>query len=429
MFVKESKDMEQKKSSSIKFFINFVVIFLLIFFIILFTRIFNKEQNAVSKLAYMNSDSNNNLYQEEIEENIIPPENIVILENPKDITINMSVIGDIMCHNSQYVDAYDYSTGEYDFSYVFEDIKKYLQDTDITIGNIETTFAGKEVGYSNYPNFNTPEALAYNLKDLGIDVVSTANNHSLDKGYEGLESTINFLDDAGILHTGTFKSQQEKDTILIKEVNGLNIAFLSYTYGTNGMAIPAGKEYCINLIDKDLILKQLELAKDQNPDLICVIMHWGTEYEIKQNNVQEDLANFLFENGVDIILGGHPHVLQPMEKRTITLDDNTTKECFVIYSLGNFMSAQTQENTRDTVILNLQITKRGRDGKITINEVKYVPLYMYKKPSGTKKYKLLDIEKCIANYEQGIDTSIGQNTYNTLIKSLEKIKSILGEEI
>lgn len=237
------------------------------------------------------------------------------------------------------------------------------------------------------------------------------------------------MDDADIAHTGTFKSIAERNTILIKNVKGLNIAFLSYTYGTNGISVPSDKYYCINLIDKDLISKHLELAKQQNPDIICVIMHWGVEYATKQNSTQEDLANFLFENGADVILGGHPHVLQPMEKRTVTLADGTTKDGFVIYSLGNFISGQTKTNTKNSIILNLQITKNGETGKINIDKATYTPIYMYKKSSGTQKYKLLDIEKSINLYEQGVDTSIGQTTYNTLKTELEKIKNIVGEEI
>ena len=248
----------------------------------------------------------------------LPEEDFVKEETPvkEDININMSVIGDIMCHNSQYQDAFNGST--YDFSYVFEDIKHYITSADISIGNLETTFAGKERGYSSYPTFNTPEQLATNLKDMGIDVLTTANNHSLDKGYSGLESTLKFLDEADISHTGTYSSAEEQNKILIKDVNGIKIAFLAFTYGTNGIPVPSGKDYCINLIDEDFIIKQLNLAKEQNPDLICVSMHWGIEYQTKQNKEQEALADFLFENGVDIILGSHPHVLQPMEKRTIT---------------------------------------------------------------------------------------------------------------
>ena len=348
----------------------------------------------------------------------------------EDKHISMSVIGDIMCHNSQYTDAYVASSDTYDFSYVFEDIKQYIEPADIAIGNIETTFAGKERGYSNYPTFNSPEQLATNLKDLGIDVLCTANNHSLDKGYSGLTSTLKFLDDAGISHMGTYDSAESQNEILIKDVNGIKIAFLAYTYGTNGIPVPKNNPYCINLIDKDLILKHLELAKEQNPDLICVNMHWGIEYKTKQNSEQEELANFLFENGVDIILGTHPHVLQPMEKKTITLEDGTTKDCFVIYSLGNFISGQYQDNTRNSVILNIECTKSGETNKTTIDSVSYVPIYMYKSSSSkTQKYKVLDIEKSIENYENGTDKSIGQKTYSTLKTELNKIKTTMGKNI
>ena len=351
-------------------------------------------------------------------------------EPPEDINVTMSVIGDIMCHNSQYKDAYVKENDTYDFSYVFPEVQKYIQVADIAVGNLETTFAGKEVGYSNYPTFNTPEQLAYNLKTLGLDILSTANNHSLDKRFNGLVSTLDFLDDAGISHTGTYRTAEEQNQILIQNVKGISMAFLSFTYGTNGIPVPSGKEFCVNLIDKDLISKQITLAKEQNPDMICVFMHWGNEYETKQNKQQEELADFLFQNGVDVILGGHSHVLQPYEKRQITLEDGTVKDGFVIYSLGNFVSGQTQKNTRDSAILTLSITKNGETGKISIDEATYVPIYMYRSTSGSvQRYKLLDIEANIANYENGTDTSIGKTTYNTLKTSLTSIQKILGEEI
>ena len=344
----------------------------------------------------------------------------------EDINIKMTVIGDIMCHNSQYKDAYDGST--YDFSYVFDDIKDYISSADIAVGNLETTFAGKERGYSNYPRFNSPEQLAYNLKDMGIDVLCTANNHSMDTNYSGVVSTLDFLDDAGISHMGTSRTAEEQNQILVKDVNGIKIAFLAFTYGTNGIPVPSANSYCVNLIDKDLILKQLELAKAQEPDLICVNMHWGLEYQNVQNSDQEDWADFLFENGVDVILGSHPHVLQPMEKRTVTLEDGTTKNCFVIYSLGNFISGQTKKNTRTSIILNISFIKDGETGKTTIGDVSYVPIYMYKSSSGsTKRYKLLDMTSSIAEYENGSDTSIGQSTYSTLKSELTRVNEMMSK--
>ena len=210
---------------------------------------------------------------------------------------------------------------------------------------------------TGYPTFNTPEQLAQNLSDLGIDVVSTSNNHSLDKRYNGLVNTLDELDKVGLSHTGTYRTKEEQDNILVKNINGINIAFLSFTYGTNGIPVPADKQYCVNLIDESLILDQISKAKSLNPDIICVNMHWGNEYKLVQNTTQENLANLLFKNGVDIILGSHPHVLEPIEKRTVTLEDGTTKDGFLIYSLGNFMSGQVIEDTKNSIILQLKITK------------------------------------------------------------------------
>lgn len=345
----------------------------------------------------------------------------------KDITVNMAVVGDIMCHSTNFKDAYNADTETYDFSYVFTQVEKYLTSADITVGNLETTFAGSDVGYSGYPTFNTPEQLAQDLVELGFDVVSTANNHSLDKRYAGLESTIDELDKVGLAHTGTYKSKEDQDKIITKNVNGINFAFLSFTYGTNGIPVPKGKEYCINLIDKDLILDQINKAKATNPDVICVFMHWGDEYKLAQNKTQEELADFLFENGVDIILGSHPHVLEPMEKRTITLADGTTKDGFLIYSLGNFVSGQVIEDTKNSIILQLQITKHA-DNKITIDSYNYIPTYLYDKGEGQKnRYKVLDLNKTITDYENG-NAIVPENVYKALVSSKAKFDKILATE-
>ena len=350
-------------------------------------------------------------------------------EEPTDTTFTMAAIGDIMCHNTQYNDAYNKDTGAYDFSYVFDDISLYTKTADICVGNLETTFAGEDVGYSGYPTFNTPDSLAYELKDIGIDVLSTAGNHALDKGFNGLSRTIDVLNDADIAHTGTYKTEEEQNTILTKYVKGIKIAFVNFTYGTNGIKIPSGKEFCVNLIDNDLITKQLDLAKSQNPDIIVACMHWGNEYKTTPNDTQKELSTFLFQNGVDIILGTHPHVLEPMEKQTVTLEDGTTKDGFVIYSLGNFISGQTAENTKTSIILNLTITKHT-DGKITIDKAEYKPIYMYTDKSlKTKKMKLLDINKNIYNYENYIDSTINKTFYDTLKSEQEKVTKIVGEEL
>ena len=420
--LKKKNDINYSKVQ--KSLIIIVSILLVLFLIIaIFTYINNKNeyQNLVntSKQEIENQKQEN--AKKEAEENKE--------EEPTDITFTMAAVGDIMCHNTQYNDAYNKDTDTYDFSYVFDDISLYTKTADICIGNLETTFAGKDVGYSGYPTFNTPDSLAYELKDIGIDVLSTAGNHALDKGFDGLSRTIDILNDADIAHTGTYKTQEEQNTILTKYVKGIKIAFVNFTYGTNGIKIPSGKEFCVNLIDNDLITKQLDLAKSQNPDIIVACMHWGNEYKTTPNDTQKELSTFLFQNGVDIILGTHPHVLEPMEKQTVTLEDGTTKDGFVIYSLGNFISGQTAENTKTSIILNLTITKHT-DGKITIDKAEYKPIYMYTDKSlKTKKMKLLDINKNIYNYENYIDSTINKTLYDILKNEQEKVTKIVGKEI
>ena len=391
---------------------------------------------AVFKLITINltgntksaKNSNQNSSQNTIKnENTVPNDKNL---PSNDITLTLATTGDIMCHNTNFLDAYNSSTKSYDFSYYFTDIKQYIEEADITVGNLETTLSGAKRGYSGYPTFNTPEILAKNLKDTGFDVVSTANNHCIDKGYTGIESTIDFLDAAGLAHTGTFKSKKDQETILVKDVKGVKIAFLSFTYGTNGIPIPKDKTYAVNLIDKKLIKSQIDLAKKEEPDLICVSMHWGIEYQTKANKEQESLADYLFENGVDVILGNHSHVPQQMEKRKVKLDDGTTKDGFVIYSLGNFMANQNKQYTNDSAILKLEITKHKEDGKITIDKATYTPTYMYKNPSKSKKkFKILDINTEIKKYESRESGAVSKSLYNTLVTERKNIKRIIGAEI
>ena len=399
----------------------FTFIVLLLVIIFLGYSYFIKNNQSIP----INSTSENIVFTDVFEETSLENSlNKIVVELPtkEDSHVKIAVIGDIMCHNSQYIDAK--TENSYDFSYVFDDIRDKISSADIAIGNLETTFAGAARGYSNYPQFNTPEQLARNLKDFGIDILTTANNHCMDTGYSGLESTLNYLDEAGISHVGTNRSYEEQNTILIQEINDIKIAFLSFTYGTNSISIPLDKPYAVNLIDEELIKSQIELAKAQKPDIICASMHWGIEYETQQNATQENLANFLFENGVDIILGSHPHVLQPMEKRSVVLENGDTKDCFVIYSLGNFMSGQTKKNTRTSIILNIELDKDGYTGKTTIGNISYTPIYTYKSASTIKKYKVLDIPKAIFNYESGIDTSIVQNNYTILKNEIERVSKM-----
>lgn len=412
-----------------------MVLIVIVFILFINSIVLRNKKMAKNNINLSESETSSNLPEEEqniVSDQINNTENTnseSSVQSKKSTTINMAFTGDIMCHNTIYKDAFNSATNSYDFSYIFDDVKYNIQTADIAVGNLETTFAGSSKGYSSYPTFNTPENLAYTLKKIGFDVLSTANNHCYDSGYSGIESTINYLDDADISHTGTYKSQEEQNQILIKNVKGIKIAFLSFTYGTNGIKVPDDKSYSVNLIDKNLILNQLSLAKDQDPDMICVSMHWGIEYQTSPNSEQKDLADFLFKNGADLIIGNHPHVLQSMEKRDITLDDGSHKDCFVVYSLGNFLADQNKNYTRDSAILNLNITKDS-DNKIKINSATYTPTYIYKDTSkSSNKFKILNLKNSIDSYEAGYNSNLSKNTYNTLKTELSNIKKILGDDI
>lgn len=336
-----------------------------------------------------------------------------------------------MCHTTNFNAAYDREKRTYDFTPVFANVAKYITKADIAIGNLETTFAGEDRGYTGYPTFNSPASLGEALKNIGIDILSTANNHSLDKGYAGVESTLNELDKMGIAHTGTARSEEEQNSILVKNVNGIKIAFISFTYGTNGIPVPAGKEYSVNLIeDEQLILNQIKLAKEQNVDIICASMHWGVEYSQKPSEDQKDLADYLFRKGVDIIIGNHAHVVEPMEKKKITTEDGEEKEVFVVYALGNFISGQTIEHTKSTVILDMQIRKSRVDNKISIDSVDYIPVYCDDKSTRTNNiYELLDIREEIASYENGNPKKLSDSLYKTIKSELANIEEVIGKPI
>lgn len=405
-----------------------MLIIIICILLIIFTGIiaFNylKNKNDYKNLVETSKQEIETEKQEELDSSNNVQEN---QKEETDTTFTLTAIGDVMCHNTQYMDAYDSNTGTYDFSYVFDNISSYTKTADICIGNLETSFAGEDRGYSNYPTFNSPDSLADSLKHIGVDVLSTAGNHALDMGFSGLSRTIDVLDKADISHLGTYKTQEDQDKVLIKYAKGVKIAFINYTYGTNGISVPSDKKFCINLIDKDLIKKHIETAKNQNADIIVACMHWGTEYQTKQNSEQEELADFLFQNGVNVIIGNHPHVIQPMEKRTVTLEDGSTRDGFVAYALGNFICDQNAVNTRDSIILNLKITKHT-DGSITIDNYDYVPIYMYKDSSVSKhKMKILDINKTIYNYEHNLDDSITEKIYNLMKIELDRITKILND--
>ena len=298
---------------------------------------------------------------------------------------------------------------KYDYVRVMSGAKSRVEAADYAVVNLETTFAGGPK-YSGYPAFNSPDGMAQGLKDLGFDLCLTANNHSLDKGWSGLSRTLDVLDETGLAHVGTSRSQEERDAnLVVADVGGISVAFLGYTYGTNGIPVPKDHPYCINVfntdylsglreLDRDRLAADLEQAKAADADLIAVMIHWGVEYQTKQNAYQEEVADFLFANGADIILGGHSHVPQPMELRT--LEDG--RQGFVCYSLGNFISSQNDEYTDTTAVLTLELTRDNETGEAQVTGYSYAPMYMLDREAGAKpRFQLLDVYAALASGEAG----------------------------
>jgi poly-gamma-glutamate synthesis protein (capsule biosynthesis protein) len=297
--------------------------------------------------------------------------------------ISISVVGDIMCHSTQYMAA-QVSKDSFDFSESFKEIKPVIKNSDFAIGNLETVFAGPEKTYSGYPMFNSPDAYLYAIKDAGFNYLSTANNHSLDRGEYGLLRTIEQLKKLDINYSGTFSSVNDADSIRIYNIKGIKIAILPYTYGTNGNPIPKGKPYLISLIDTLKIKKEIGKARVCGADIVVVHYHYGEEYTLLPNASEKRLVNAAIRYGADIIIGGHPHVLQPVDYYT-PLNKNMDKG-FIAYSMGNFISGQTKPNTDEGKIILLKLRKDFNSGKIYLTDEKEINTKVIKDVKTGRRY-------------------------------------------
>lgn len=299
----------------------------------------------------------------------------VSLEKPIVTSVKLVAIGDILIHQPVYWDAAT-PQGGYNFSSMFTKVKPFLEEADIAVANQETMIGGAELGLSGYPLFNSPYEIGDALKEAGIDLVTLANNHTLDRGEKGIRNALAYWDRIGMTYTGAFKSNADRENIRTVIKDGIGFSFLSYSYGTNGLPVPEDKEYLINLIDLSLIKQDVEKAKALS-DVVVVSMHWGNEYEKEPNQMQLDLAKELSNMGVDIIIGHHPHVLQPMD----WIERVDGSRTFVMYSLGNFLSAQDGLERMTGGIGGIEITKTTSYGKsvISLSNPSFIPTYAYNK--------------------------------------------------
>ena len=288
-------------------------------------------------------------------------------------TVSFSVVGDLMVHSTQFNYA-RIDSSHFDFNPVFKFIKPYLSNSDFTFGNLETVIGGKEIGWKGYPKFNTPEEFVVALKNAGFDLLFTANNHALDQGEEGVKRTIEAIKKYGMTSAGTYRKGTNNYKILQKGL--LKIAVAAFSYGTNGFYLPDTALYLINRIRRKEVRNTLKLIRqNENPDLIIVYFHFGDEYKSNPSDFQLDYVNYAFRYGADVVIGSHPHVIQPIawwKNR-----ENLTGR-FVAYSLGNFISNQTWRYSDCGMILNFSFSKNIKSGLAKINHINFLPTWVYK---------------------------------------------------
>lgn len=258
-------------------------------------------------------------------------------DEASDEIISIVAVGDNLLH-MPVINSGKQPDGRYNFSHIFEVLQPRFRDADLSVIGQETVFGGENLGYSGYPLFNSPEDMGLTLIGEGFDIVLHASNHILDKWAGGVENTLDFWENyPDITVLGINRSQQDKDTVNIETVKGAEIAVLNYTYGTNGLVLPPDKTYLVNYINAEQIKKDCMYA-EENADFTIAFLHWGTEYATKPNEQQIDLCNQMCEYGVDLVIGSHPHVIQPVEWY---YNENGNK-MLVYYSLGNFVSRQLE---------------------------------------------------------------------------------------
>ena len=345
--------------------------------------------------CHFNKEKHNNSSPSPVEEIEEQKQTQEIIEEPQVVVTSATVaaVGDVLIHGSIYKDAYTGDT--YDFDKMFTEVKPYLEETDITFANQESMIGGKEIGLSTYPRFNSPFEVGDALQRAGVDVVSMANNHTLDHGEKAIMNAINHWDSLDVAYVGAYKNTEDRNEVRTLEKNDITFAFLAYTYGTNGIPVPEEKPYLVNLIDKKQIEADISASK-QEADVIVVSLHFGDEYERMPSEEQRELVQFVADKGAHLIIGHHPHVLQPVEY----IKSELGHDAFVIYSLGNFLAAQEAKHDhfrRIGGILQVQIekTQRGDESTIRILSPSFLLTYIYF--TNWKNYAILPLKEVTNN--------------------------------
>ena len=296
-------------------------------------------------------------------------------------TVNLTFVGDAMQHAPQ-ITAAQQADGTYDYSPCFQYLKDDIAWADLAVVNLECPLGGSP--YTGYPCFSAPDSYAQQLRDVGFDLFLTANNHCLDRRDKGLVRTCEMLDSMQIPHIGTYRDQQERAKRIpyIVNINGIKIAFLNYTYGTNG--IPIQGNVVVDFLDRQLIASDIALARERGAQAICVNLHWGIEYVLQPIEEQKTLGDWLVSQGVDLIIGGHPHVVEPMEVRYSKEYD---KDVLLVYSMGNFISNMSTIDCVGGAMVKVSL--RMENGHPVIDHPRYKLFYVQKPAAHGQNYVLI----------------------------------------
>lgn len=335
-------------------------------------------------------------------------------------TITLTAAGDCLMHGPEIRSGLQ-ADGSYRFDTFFADVADLIQEGDYSSTDFEAALAGPESGYTGYPLFNSPDEIANTFKRAGFDLVVTANNHSLDRGYSGGIRTIKVLRQAGLETLGTYRSPAEANTFLIKDIRGVKVGYLAYTYSTNGIPVPSDHPEYVNFLEKDKILADIKALRPQ-VDVLILILHWGVEYQPRPGQEQIFMAREFIKAGADAILGSHPHVIQTMEVMHVK-----GKPKFVIYGMGNFISNQQGLERNCGIVLKLRF-KKDFDQKATrLVEVSYTPTFSHPyNDHGRVHYQVIPIEKTISRIQQGTDPYMNSTDLPVLQAALQSTLHQLG---
>lgn len=352
---------------------------------------------------------------------------LLVEQDTAEYKLSMLIVGDLMQHQGQ-IDAARDTDGIYRYEETFRYVRDEIISADLAIANFEVTLGGKP--YQGYPRFSAPDEYLQASIDAGFDVLLTANNHCLDTRQKGLERTINMMDSLHIPHLGTYKNQEERNNNypFLIEKNGFRIVLLNFTYGTNGIEVE--EPNVVNYMDTAEIAQDIVKAKAMHPDILIAIPHWGIEYVLLPNQQQKQMASWLLEKGVDHVIGGHPHVLQPMELRNKEKNGGNV----VVYSLGNYVSNMSKTNTDGGAMLHLDFVKRG--DTVTLENCSYSLVWVSRPAiSGHKNFRIYPIQVAdsMLNASERAKRDLFKNNmkelldkYNKDVPELKPVPQVIG---